>query len=112
MMASLRRRKMSFLPYRPARSPQFSYWIQSAKFYRLVIRCQRKDFQRRGSGFSRRIVARPECFPFAILALDGLVDFLAMDGNVVGAFDAEANLVAANVHNGDDNVIANDEAFV
>ena len=37
---------------------------------------------------------------------------LAMNGDFLGRLDAEANFVAADVHDGHDDVVANDNAFV
>ena len=47
-----------------------------------------------------------------VLALDGLVDLLAMNGNLSRSVDSQADLVAANFHDGDGDVIVNDNAFV
>lgn len=55
--------------------------------------------------------ARKRCrlliFPF-----DGLVYFLAVYGNTGGGFDAQPNLVTTNIHNRDDDIIPDHDAFV
>ena len=38
-------------------------------------------------------------------ALNHLVDFLAVDGHFPGAGDSQADLVAPNLHDGDDDVV-------
>jgi hypothetical protein len=48
----------------------------------------------------------------SILALDGFVHFLAMDGNLDRGRDPQSNLIAPNIHHGDDDVIADDDTFV
>src|SRR5687768_7954660 len=48
----------------------------------------------------------------AVLATDGIVNFLAMDGHVLGGIDAQTDLVAADVNHGDFNVIADHNRLV
>ena len=48
----------------------------------------------------------------AILALNGLVHLLAVYGDLDRGRDPQSNLIAANIHNGDDDVIADDDTFV
>jgi hypothetical protein len=43
---------------------------------------------------------------------DRLIDFLAMDRDFAGCLDADADLVAANVHNGYDDLVPDHNAFV
>jgi len=47
-----------------------------------------------------------------VLALDRFVDFLAVDRDLRRRIDAEADLVAANVDDGDNDVITDNDAFV
>ena len=47
-----------------------------------------------------------------ILALNGLVHLLAVYGDLDGGRDPQSNLVAPDIHHGDDDVIADDDAFV
>jgi hypothetical protein len=47
-----------------------------------------------------------------ILPLDRLIDFPAMDGNFAGGLDADADLVASNVHNRHHDLITDHDAFV
>jgi hypothetical protein len=47
-----------------------------------------------------------------VLALDGIVDFLAVDRDFRGGINAKAHFIAADIDNGDNNVVANDDAFV
>lgn len=46
------------------------------------------------------------------IAADGVENFLAMDGNVIGRLDSKAYLVAAHLYHSDDNVVADDNSFV
>jgi len=48
----------------------------------------------------------------AILALNGLVHLLAVHGDLDWGRDSQSNLIAANIHHGDDDVIPNDDAFI
>ena len=43
---------------------------------------------------------------------DGFVDFLAVDGDVLGCLDAEADFVSSNIDYGDDDVVADHDGFV
>jgi hypothetical protein len=47
-----------------------------------------------------------------IFALDGFVDFLTMDWDTGGGFDAQPNLVTTNVHNRDNHIISDHDAFI
>src|SRR3972149_5532611 len=47
-----------------------------------------------------------------MLALDRFVHFLAMHRNLGGSLDTQPNLVAANIHNRDHDVVADDDAFI
>src|SRR5439155_23582744 len=44
--------------------------------------------------------------------LDGLVDLAAMDRDLFGRIDPQADLVAADLHHGHRDVIVDDDAFV
>ena len=46
------------------------------------------------------------------LVLNGLVDLTAMDGDMLGRFDAETNLVSANLDHGHRDVVVDDDALV
>jgi hypothetical protein len=48
----------------------------------------------------------------SLLALDFLVDLLAVDGNVRRRFDSETNTVAANVYDRHDNVVSNIDTLI
>lgn len=45
-------------------------------------------------------------------ASDCVVDFLAMDGDVCGGGDSESHFFAANVNDGDFDIITDDDGFV
>src|SRR5262245_54798085 len=47
-----------------------------------------------------------------IFPLDRFVHFLPVNRDIVWSFDTEANLVTADVHNGDYDVVTNHDAFV
>ena len=47
-----------------------------------------------------------------VLALNGFIDLLAVDGNFRRGIDAQANFVAANIHDGDNNIVADHDAFI
>ena len=47
-----------------------------------------------------------------ILALDRFVHLLAMYADLDGGRDPQSDLIAPDIHHGDDNVIPNDDAFV
>ncbi len=49
---------------------------------------------------------------FLRLIVDCCVDFTAMHGNLFGRLDSQADLIPANFHHCDDDVIVNDNAFV
>jgi hypothetical protein len=49
---------------------------------------------------------------FAILTLNRFVHFLAMNRHMGWGFNAQANFVTANVNYGDNNLIADHDAFV
>jgi hypothetical protein len=51
----------------------------------------------------------PACRP--ALSIDPLADLLAIDPDVVRGDDAEADLVAPDVHHLDDDVVADQDAF-
>jgi hypothetical protein len=55
---------------------------------------------------------RLDVIRFAILTFDRLIDFLPMDRNIVRGFDTKPHFITTNVHNRDDNVIADHDAFV
>ena len=46
---------------------------------------------------------------FGVLAVDGVVDFLAMDGNFLGSDDAKTHLVSADFHHRHGDVIVDDK---
>src|ERR1043165_7368327 len=46
------------------------------------------------------------------LAMNRFIDFLAMDGNFLRCDNPQTNLVATNFHDGDGDVIVNDNTFV
>src|SRR5258707_14693678 len=48
----------------------------------------------------------------AILAPDGVVNFLTVDGDRFGGGDAESHLVAANIDDGDFDVVADNDRLV
>jgi hypothetical protein len=48
----------------------------------------------------------------AILALNGFVYFLSMDGNLAGGLDAKPHLVAANINYRNHDILANNDAFI
>ena len=48
----------------------------------------------------------------SILALNGLVHLLAVYGDLDGGRDPQSNLIAPDIHHGDDDVIADDDTFV
>jgi len=50
------------------------------------------------------------CLP--VFALNGLVHFLAVHGDFDRGRDPQPNLIAPDIHHGDNNVITNDDAFV
>ena len=49
----------------------------------------------------------PHVFP-----LDGLVDLLAVNRDLRGSIDTEANLVSPNIHDRYDDIVADHDAFV
>src|SRR5262245_8767566 len=57
-------------------------------------------------------VFRPQLAGLPVFALDGFVDFLAVDRNVGGGVDAQPHFVAADIDNGYDDVVADHDAFV
>jgi hypothetical protein len=57
-------------------------------------------------------VMRLEAARLAILALNGLVNLLTVHRDLDRGRDPQSNLIAANIHHGDDDVIAYDDAFV
>jgi hypothetical protein len=57
-------------------------------------------------------IVRFQSARLAILALNGLVHFLAVHGDLDRGGDPQSNLIAANIHHGDDDVIANDDTFI
>ena len=46
------------------------------------------------------------------LILNGLVDFTTMDGDMLGRFDSEANLVSTNLDHGHRDIVVDDDALV
>jgi hypothetical protein len=48
----------------------------------------------------------------SVLALDGFVNFLAMNWDIVGGLDPKSNLVTAYIHDRYDNVVTDHDAFV
>ena len=48
----------------------------------------------------------------AIFALNGVVHLLAVHGDLDWGRDSQSNLIAANIHHGDDDVIADDDTFI
>lgn len=51
------------------------------------------------------------CFALGIPS-DGIIDFLTMDGDVPGGIDANPHFVTSNFHDGDSDIIADDDRFV
>jgi hypothetical protein len=49
---------------------------------------------------------------FAIFTFDRLVDFLSVDRNIVWGFDTKPHFIPTNVHDRDNNIIADHDAFV
>jgi hypothetical protein len=49
---------------------------------------------------------------FSGVPLQGFNDFLAMDRHIQGCFDADADLVPADINNRDDDVVADEDSFV
>ena len=49
---------------------------------------------------------------FRFVLFEGQQHFLSMNRYGRGSFDADADLVAADIDNGDDNVVADDNSFV
>lgn len=47
-----------------------------------------------------------------LVAPNGLVDFITMDGHFLRGLDPETHLIAADFHNDNRNVIVNDDALV
>ena len=47
-----------------------------------------------------------------VLALNGLVHLLAVHGDFDGGRDPLSDLIAPDIHHGDDDVVTNDDAFV
>lgn len=50
--------------------------------------------------------------PSVISPLDRVVDLLPMHDNVVGGLDSDPHLIAANLHNGDDNLVTYHDALI
>jgi len=48
----------------------------------------------------------------AIFALNGLVHLLSVYRDLDGGRDPQSNFIAANIHDGDNNIIANDDTLV
>src|SRR4051794_39777337 len=48
----------------------------------------------------------------AILAADGIVDFFAMDADLAWGIDPQTHLVAADIHHGDFDVVADHDRLV
>src|SRR5262249_6354214 len=46
------------------------------------------------------------------LAVDGIVIFLAVDRDLLGCDDTQADLIATDLHHGHDDVVVNDDRFV
>src|SRR4051812_2875989 len=95
----------SRFPVKPAKEPRFSgeFWLLAGIFGISALPGLLVQIARL-AGF--------HLASFAILALNGFVNFLAMNRDVGGGFNPQPNLVAADIHNGDNNVVANDDAFV
>src|SRR5258708_6901209 len=55
---------------------------------------------------------RVEALSAHVFALDRLVHFLAVYGNLGRRLDAQPHLVTADVHHGDHDVVTDDDAFV
>jgi hypothetical protein len=49
---------------------------------------------------------------FLILSFNRIVNFLPVHRDFLGGIDAQPNFVSTNIHNGDDYVISNHDAFV
>jgi hypothetical protein len=87
-------------------TPAWTTWSIAAAVSRRAITLARAT-----------IVSRWEILGFqtrsrTILALDRIVNFLAMHGDVIRRIDAEANLVAADVHDRDLDVVTDHDRFV
>src|SRR5438093_11495180 len=57
-------------------------------------------------------VVRLELRSLAVFPLDRLINCLAMHGDVARGVDAQPHFVAADIDNRDDNVVADNDAFV
>jgi len=65
----------------------------------------------RGS-IGRPNVIRPQLCGLLILAADGFIDFSPVNGDVLGSFDAQLHLVAADIDDRYDHIVADDDAFI
>jgi hypothetical protein len=48
----------------------------------------------------------------AMFSLNRLIDFLTMDGHFLRRLNAKPNLIASNVNDCNDNLVANHDAFI
>jgi hypothetical protein len=65
------------------------------------------------AGSSKRLLRFMVCGGlYGLLALDGVVDLFAVDRNVGGGFDAEADFVAPDAHDGNLDVVADEDGFI
>src|SRR3954462_13992221 len=68
--------------------------------------------QWRGEVFELASILGIQACRLTILALNGLVHLLAVHGDLDGGRDPQSNLVAPDIHHGDDDVVTDDDAFV
>jgi hypothetical protein len=66
----------------------------------------------RGHSFDLACILGIQSARLSILALDGFVHLLAVYGDLDWGRDTQSNLIAPNIHHGDDDVIAYDDTFV
>jgi hypothetical protein len=73
----------------------------------------REDHSARAGGFVMRIDARLVAAGFTSgIPSDGIVDFLAMHGDVAGGINADPHFVTSNFHDSNADVVANNDRFV
>jgi hypothetical protein len=66
----------------------------------------------RAQAFDLASILGVQAARLTILALNRLIDLLAMDGNLDRGRDPQSDFVTSDIHHGDDDVIANDDTFV